>query len=215
MKVKRKPAELVWEQFKKDENLSDLELEKFQKYESFLRENNEDFNLTALTETAGIVRQHFVDSLALKRVFDLNKVKAIADIGTGGGFPSIPLKILYPHLKVILIEVTKKKQRFLLDLMDLLHLDMVSVCGYDWRTFLRITDFDVDLFVTKAALAERELCRAFKPSCFYNEVPIVYWVGNPWEPDPKVEGFVKKVEPYKLSRKHRGLAFLGLDEKLD
>ncbi len=210
MKIREKSPEKVWSDFQELEGLSDEQLAKFRKYEAFLSQKNEEFNLTALTQLSAIVRQHFSDSMALRGALDLSKVKTIADIGTGGGFPAIPLKIMFPHLKVILIEVTKKKQRFLAEVANILELDDVEICGYDWRTFLRITEYDVDLFVTRAALGEKELCRMFKPGCRYKDAKLVYWASDEWECDPKAENFIVETKEYKIARKKRKFVFFGL-----
>ena len=212
MKVRLKPEEKVWADFQELEKLTDQQIELFKMYERYLSKCNAEFNLTAITDLSGIVRQHFQDSLALTKFVDMNSIKTICDIGTGAGFPAIPLKIVFPHLKLILIEVTKKKVQFLTDLINLLELKDVEVCELDWRTFLRGTEFDVDLFVTRAAIDELELARAFKPSCFYNKSTIVYWTTQDWECHKKVQDLVSKVEAYKLGHKNRQLAFLKLNQ---
>ena len=210
MKFVHKDPEKVWSEFQALEQLTDFQLEQFKRYEAFLSQSNKEFNLTAITELTGIVRQHFSDSLALRKFVDLSTIKTIADVGTGAGFPAIPLKIIFPHLSVILIEVTTKKRDFLADLIDILELKDVQLCAYDWRTFLRTTEYDVDFFVTRAALGEQELCRAFKPGCRYKCATIVYWISAEWECEPKESVFIKKIESYKLGPKQRKLAFLGL-----
>ncbi len=210
MKIREKPSDKVWAEFKQEAELTDEQLVKFQKYAAYLLECNQLFNLTAITDLSGVVRQHFLDSLALAKFVDMKSVKTIADIGTGAGFPAIPLKIMHPHLKLILIEVTKKKQEFLADIIRLLNLEDVMICDLDWRTFLRTTNFDLDLFVTRAALDDLELSRAFKPACPYNNKTIVYWVTKIWEPNPKTAHLVSKLEHYKLGNKERQLAFLAL-----
>ncbi|MFH0898666.1 MAG: 16S rRNA (guanine(527)-N(7))-methyltransferase RsmG [bacterium] len=213
MKMRQKLDEKVWEQFQEHDKLSDIQVEQFKKYTMFLEQKNKEFNLTAITDLSGIVRQHFSDSLTIRNFIDLSKISVLADIGSGAGFPGIPLKILYPHLTLILIEVKNKKRQFLQDVANLLELEDVYVNEYDWRTFLRITEFDVDLFVTKAALPDVELCRAFKPGCRYKQTQIAYWAGQEWEPHSKVVQFVRRVEEYKLGKKNRKLIFFCLDEK--
>ena len=209
MKIRVKPEEKVWADFQEQEKLTEQQVELFKMYERYLSKCNAEFNLTAIKELSGIVRQHFQDSLSLAKFVDLNKVKTICDIGTGAGFPAIPLKIVFPHLKMILIEVTKKKVQFLTDLINLLELKDVEVCELDWRTFLRKTEFEIDLFVTRAAIDELELYRAFKPACFYNKSTIVYWAAQEWECHPKAKNLVRNVENYKLGNKHRKLVFLS------
>jgi 16S rRNA (guanine(527)-N(7))-methyltransferase RsmG len=213
MKIRQKPAEQVWIAFQQEFNLSNRQLAQFQRYEELLSLRNKEFNLTAIRELSGIVRQHFIDSLELKNALDLTTITTICDIGTGAGFPALPLKILYPHLRVILIEVTKKKQLFLREIIDQLSLDHVEIYEHDWRTFIRTTEYSVDVFVTRAAIDELELCKAFRPACFYKNASIVYWVTDSWEPHKKITelNLIRKYMPYRLGHKKRQLVFLGFE----
>ncbi len=215
MKVKQKPAERIWEDFQKECNLSERKLAQFQRYEELLSQRNKEFNLTAIHDLSGIVRQHFIDSLALKNFTDLTTVKMICDIGSGAGFPALPLKIMYPHLQVILIEVTKKKQLFLREVIEQLSLSDIEIYEHDWRTFLRTTESNVDLFLTRAAIDELELIKAFRPACFYKKTSLVYWVTDQWQPHKKVVelNLLRKLAPYKLGHKNRQLVFFGLAEQ--
>jgi 16S rRNA (guanine527-N7)-methyltransferase len=210
MKIRQKPPEKVWAEFQEEVQPTKEQLVQFQRYSAYLLECNEFFNITALTELSGVVRQHFHDSLALANFMDLKTVTSIADIGTGGGFPGLPLKIMFPHLKVLLLEVNKKKQGFLADVVKILGLTDVEICGVDWRTFLRTTDYTIDLFVTRAALADLELIRMFKPACPYNKATLAYWASKEWEPHSKVQPFVRRSESYRLGHKDRKLIFMGL-----
>ena len=209
-KIREKAPEKVWIDFKKQENLTQEQVEKFKDYAALLLEENKKINLTAITSLTGVVRQHFQDSFALQYFVDLKKIKTIADVGAGAGFPSIPLKILYPNLNVILIEVNKKKQKFLSELILALDLQDIQVVDLDWRTFLRTTKFDVDLFVTRAALSDDELCRMFRQTCFYKNKKLVYWGTNDWLPQPKNEEYLKEIKDYKLGKKERKLFFFYL-----
>lgn len=209
-KIKEKPEEKVWLDFAQELDLTQEKLENFQKYALLLKEWNEKFNLTAITNLAGIVRQHFLDSIVLKDFVNLNDVKSLVDIGSGAGFPAVPVKILFPHLKVYLIEVNQKKQKFLKFLIDSLKLENIEIIDLDWRTFLRKTDLAVDFFVTKAALSELELIRMFRPACFYKNSKLVYWASDNWECHPKAKDYVLDVKSYKLGKKERKLVFMGL-----
>lgn len=91
--------------------LSALQLEQFEKYYEMLVETNKVMNLTALTEPQDVVVKHFVDSLMAYADYFPGKV--LADVGTGAGFPGIPLKIYCPSLKVVLIDSLAKRLNFL------------------------------------------------------------------------------------------------------
>lgn len=85
----------------------------FKTYYEFLVSENEKYNLTSITNYNEVTIKHFEDSLALGKALDLSKVTTLVDVGTGAGFPGVPLKMAYPHLKVTLIEPTGKKCSFL------------------------------------------------------------------------------------------------------
>lgn len=93
--------------------LSNEQREQFISYYSLLIEWNKKINLTAIVELNDILTKHFLDSLMLVKVVDLNKNISIMDIGTGAGFPGIPLKIIYPNLKITLLDSLNKRVKFL------------------------------------------------------------------------------------------------------
>jgi len=208
-KVRQKPPEKVWADFKEREKISSEQLEKFQAYQALLSEWNKVMNLTAIRGLSEIVHRHFSDSLALRNFIDLSSA-VIADIGSGAGFPGIPLKIMFPDLGVVLIEVSKKKQRFLNTVIKTLGLKDIEICGLDWRTFLRTTEGEIDYFLARASMDPVELCRMFKPGCTYKGSKLVYWATSDWEPDQAIEKFVLKEFNYTLKRKKRKLVLMGL-----
>lgn len=93
--------------------LTEKQKEQFYKYYELLVEWNKVMNLTGITEYDEVNEKHFVDSLSVKKVIDLEKIESVIDIGTGAGFPGIPLKIAYPHLKVVLLDSLQKRIKFL------------------------------------------------------------------------------------------------------
>jgi len=88
---------------------------------------NESFNLTAITKDEEIIVKHFIDSLAVLKAVNIEPGSHILDIGTGAGFPGIPLKILRPDLCLTLVEPVQKKISFLRFLLGLLRLKGVDV----------------------------------------------------------------------------------------
>lgn len=102
----------------------------FLQYYEYLVEKNQVMNLTAITEYEAVVEKHFADSLAAAAVYDIGKAKSVIDVGTGAGFPGIPLKIVYPHLKIVLLDSLNKRVQFLNEVISLLQLkDAQAVHG--------------------------------------------------------------------------------------
>ncbi|MDW8563651.1 16S rRNA (guanine(527)-N(7))-methyltransferase RsmG [Staphylococcus shinii] len=106
--------------------LSDKQQQQFQTYYQMLIEWNEKMNLTSITEEHEVYLKHFYDSIAASFYTDLTKELTICDIGAGAGFPSIPLKIIFPNLKVTIVDSLNKRIHFLNQLADALDLENVS-----------------------------------------------------------------------------------------
>jgi 16S rRNA (guanine527-N7)-methyltransferase len=107
--------------------LSDHQLDQFERYAAALVAWNQHTNLTAITDPRGITIRHFLDSLALARVWPDQPPASLADIGTGAGLPGLPLKLLWPDLRLLLVESIGKKTAFLQHVVDLLQLKDVEV----------------------------------------------------------------------------------------
>ena len=107
-------------------NLTQEQMSKFEKYLELLLEWNDKFNLTAITDKNDIEEKHFLDSLELIKFFDL-KNKNLLDVGSGAGFPGVPLAIAEPTLKVTLLEANGKKVSFLKEISKELNLNNVVV----------------------------------------------------------------------------------------
>lgn len=106
-------------------SLSNKQLEQFELYFNLLVEWNEKMNLTAITEKEDVYLKHFYDSITIAFDFDFID-QSIIDIGAGAGFPSIPLKIIYPKLKVTIVDSLTKRITFLNHLFNQLELENCS-----------------------------------------------------------------------------------------
>ncbi len=199
--------ETIWQQFFQQASLTESQGEQFKKYYHALVEANDVHNLTAITDLEKVVTDHFQDSLALSAFLDCTQLKTIGDVGTGAGFPALPLKIAFPHLHMILIEVNHKKIDFLHSVIELLGLTHIELVDLDWRTFLRKTEYEVDLFCARASLQPEELVRLFKPSSPYRDAQLVYWASAQWVAPESILPFIKRDEPYQVGDKQRRLIF--------
>ena len=93
--------------------LSDLQKKQYNRYYELVVEWNQKINLTAITEEEEFYTKHFFDSISLAFFKDYSNIESICDVGSGAGFPSIPLKILYPNLKVTIVDSLNKRIKFL------------------------------------------------------------------------------------------------------
>ena len=132
--------------------LTDRQSEQFYRYYEMLVETNKVMNLTAITEFPDVLVKHFVDSGALMKVFDLKQCQKVIDIGTGAGFPGIPLKILFPHLRVTLLDSLNKRIKFLGQVVEELGLENVELLHGRAEDYARQKEYRerYDLCVSRA-----------------------------------------------------------------
>ena len=110
-------------------DISDRQLDLFERYYNLLISWNEKINLTAVTDREDVFVKHFADSIAVVRFEDLSG-KRILDIGTGAGFPGVPISIMCPDHSVVLADSLNKRIRFLDELVEVLELDdIITVHG--------------------------------------------------------------------------------------
>lgn len=107
--------------------LSDEQVEKLTRYYELLIEWNEKMNLTALTEPEDVALKHFCDSILLLKYADIPQGSSLIDVGTGAGFPSVPVKIVRPDIKLCLLDSLNKRLTFLNEVVNELKLDDVKI----------------------------------------------------------------------------------------
>ena len=109
--------------------LSREQYEKLSIYAEFLVEYNEKVNLTAITEPMEILRKHFIDSILLTKYVDIPLNSTLIDVGTGAGFPSVPIKIYRPDIIITLLDSLNKRIDYLKQLCDKLEIDAEFIHG--------------------------------------------------------------------------------------
>jgi 16S rRNA (guanine527-N7)-methyltransferase len=132
--------------------LSEKQIEQFITYYELLIEWNKVMNLTAITEFEEVIQKHFIDSLSIVKAIKLDDKMKIIDIGTGAGFPGIPLKIAFPNIEVVLLDSLNKRINFLNEVINKLELKNIMTIHGRAEDFSREKDYreKFDLCVSRA-----------------------------------------------------------------
>lgn len=106
--------------------LTEVQKKQFVRYYELLVEWNKVMNLTGITEFQEVLLKHFLDSLSIAKAVDMGQIHTCIDVGTGAGFPGIPLKIAFPHIKITLLDSLKKRLHFLDEVIKELELEGIE-----------------------------------------------------------------------------------------
>ena len=137
-------------------NLTDKQLEQLEKYYEILVTENNKYNLTSITNKEDVYLKHFYDSATLFKILKL-KDQSLCDIGTGAGFPGMVLKILFPELKVTLVDATLKKCNFLKLVIKELELTNIEVLNKRAEEFSKETREQYDIVTSRAVAPLKHL----------------------------------------------------------
>lgn len=138
-------------------DVTDSQLMQLDKYYHLLTLWNEKINLTRITEENDVYLKHFYDSLTLYRVIDLNSDLSLCDVGTGAGFPGLVLKIIFPTLRVTLVDALLKRVNFLKLVIDELGLKDIEVYHDRAESFARVNREKFDIVTSRAVANLRVL----------------------------------------------------------
>ncbi|QED49944.1 16S rRNA (guanine(527)-N(7))-methyltransferase RsmG [Cytobacillus dafuensis] len=144
-------------------NLSPQQIEQYEKYYSILVEWNEKMNLTAITDKSEVYLKHFYDSISAAFYFDFNHPFHLCDVGAGAGFPSLPIKIAFPELRVTIVDSLNKRIGFLEHLSKELGLENIQLIHDRAETFGQKKEYRETFDVVTARAVARlsvlsELC---------------------------------------------------------
>ncbi len=169
---------------------TDVQINAFFVYLEELKKWNRAHNLTALETDREIIIKHFLDSLLFSKVLP-DDIQTVADVGSGAGFPGIPIKIIKPHLWVFLIEPTKKKAVFLRHICNKLGLKQIEIVE---NRVEDIDDIQVDAALTRALFSIDDFIKKAGIILNPNGVLIL-------SKGPKVDEELKKIELISISEK--------------
>lgn len=160
-----KLLDLVSESKRLDIDLQEASIDKFDRYRELLKEWNEKINLTALTSDKDIEIKHFIDSMTIFETDYIKDYDRIIDIGTGGGFPGVPIKIVNETVEMTLMDSLNKRIKFLQILVDELELDGVECVHSRAEDLARDEDFreNFDIVVSRAVARLNILCEYCLP----------------------------------------------------
>lgn len=167
--------------------LTEEQFQQFEQYYDMLVEKNKVMNLTAITEYEEVLVKHFLDSLSIvnsdiirKIIFDKENPASLCDIGTGAGFPGIPLKISFPHLNVCLMDSLNKRILFLQDVIGALNLSGISAIHARCEEFARKPEFrdQYDICTSRAVAKLNSLSELCLPFVKKGGVFVSYKAGN-------------------------------------
>ena len=195
--------------------LSEKQIEQLDKYYKLLIEWNEKINLTRITEYEDVYLKHFYDSLTIAKVVDLKEKTTLCDVGTGAGFPGVVLKIVYPNLKITLVDSLQKRVNYLNEIVKDLGLEDIHAIhsrGEDYKE-----TFDV---VTARAVANIEKLVTYTMHLVNKDGIFVAMKGNVEEElTPQVEQKLNKkykieqVEKFLLPIEHSNRSLIVIKNK--
>ena len=131
-------------------DISKEQLSKLEEYYQLVIEKNKVMNLTGITEKKDFYLKHFYDSLTINKIIDLNSIETLCDIGSGAGFPGIVIKILFPKIKITLIDSLNKRILFLNEVINKLKLEKIEAICVRAEEYSKENEEKYDLVTARA-----------------------------------------------------------------
>lgn len=142
--------EFIKEASKLGINITKEQLEQLDQFYDLIIEWNKKINLTRITAKEDVYLKHFYDSLTIFKVINLYEIESLCDIGTGAGFPGLLLKIVFPHLKITLVDSLKKRVTYLNEIISILSLKNIEVYHMRGEDYARQNYEKFDIVTARA-----------------------------------------------------------------
>lgn len=200
-------------------NISDIQLEQLEMHYELLIEYNKVMNLTGITEKEQVYLKHFYDSLTITKVIDLTKEETLCDVGTGAGFPGLVLKILFPNLKITLVDSLNKRIEFLKIVIKTLKLENIEAVHARAEDYAKENREIFDI-VTSRAVAPLNVLLEYNMPMIKVDKYFISYKGNiseeieeSKEALQKLNGKIEKIAEFKLPIEESNRAIIKIKKE--
>lgn len=203
-------------------SLTPEQLRQFEEFYKLLIDWNKVMNLTGITEYEEVVEKHFIDSLSIIKSIDITSVNKVIDVGTGAGFPGIPLKIAFPQLNVTLLDSLNKRIKFLDTVIDTLGLEEICTIHGRAEDYAKQKEYreNYDLCVSRAVANLSTLAEYCLPYIRIGGIFISYKSGDIDDEVNKSQkaveilgGCIKDIVKFQLPGTNIGRSFVIIEKK--